>query len=432
VSPWVATGYIDGPSMARYVAEAGPLGEQGAVALATRMAEGLVALHAAGLVHGDLTPSTVLLADDGPRVIDLGMPRADAAGSPEYLSPEQVMGQQVGTPTDVFALASLTGFAATGRYPFAADSPTGVQQRIVEGEPDIGPIDGRFREVLLACLSKDPRARPTAAQLRDVLSSIGEPDPGFASAAAPGPALDEWAPPVRSVAPPLPTPARRRQQRPAWVRVAAIIAAVVLGVGIVLAAVLLYSNRDKDVAVAPAPLPTTAVAPPSLSPLPESSLPVSPLPVSPLTPPPLVPSPTVAAPTPTAAVPDPAAGATLVTDGRFGAGQPRFAAPSRNIACQMTADGVRCDVVQRTWKLPPAPPGCQQAFGTGAVLAGSGLGALSCAGDTVADPALKVLAYGEAVQTGSVVCVSRETGMRCTNAATGHGFQVARAAYELF
>jgi hypothetical protein len=120
------------------------------------------------------------------------------------------------------------------------------------------------------------------------------------------------------------------------------------------------------------------------------------------------------------------------TDGRFGTGGARFVTPSGNIACMMTADEVRCDVARRTWTTPPTPADCDGAYGTGASLTGSGPGVLTCVGDTVADPALKVLAYDQGVRYAGVVCVSRETGLRCENTSTGHGFQVARATYDLF
>jgi len=132
---------------------------------------------------------------------------------------------------------------------------------------------------------------------------------------------------------------------------------------------------------------------------------------------------------------DPAAGAVLVDAARFGPDGARFSTPSRNIACSMS-DGptgeTRCDVAQHTWQLPPKPPDCTLDYGGGAVLTGTGRGELTCAGDTVADPSLAVLPYGQAVVYGGVVCVSRESGVRCTNPATGHGFRVARASYELF
>ncbi|OLT15793.1 hypothetical protein BJF78_15445 [Pseudonocardia sp. CNS-139] len=131
--PWVATAYVEGPPLHRFVAENGPLGAQGTVALAVRLAEGLAALHAAGLAHLDLKPSNVILAADGPRLVDFGMARsadgsayaqAPVLGAPAFLSPELVAGvREVGPPTDVFAFGSVVTFAATGRSPFADARP---------------------------------------------------------------------------------------------------------------------------------------------------------------------------------------------------------------------------------------------------------------------------------------------------------------------
>lgn len=134
----------------------------------------------------------------------------------------------------------------------------------------------------------------------------------------------------------------------------------------------------------------------------------------------------------TTAPADPAAGATLVDSGGFGGAYPNFQTPSGNIACLMSAEETRCDVLERTWQVPPAPADCVLAYGTGATVAGTGSGELACASDTVAAQGLAVLNYGEALDAGGVVCVSQQTGVRCTNRATGHGFQVARASYQLF
>ncbi|WP_433554905.1 serine/threonine-protein kinase [Pseudonocardia xinjiangensis] len=191
--PWVATAYVEAPSLQAYVSANGPLGRAGTLALAVRMADGLVAMHGAGLVHRDLKPSNVLLAEDGPCLIDGGFSRtvdpmlAAQAGhvvaTPEYMTPEEIAGLDVGPAGDVFCLGSLIGYAATGRSPFAADSVPGVLHRVAQAEPDLGPLDGPLRDAVVACLAKDPAARPTAARLRDLLRPLENPD-----AAAPAPA----------------------------------------------------------------------------------------------------------------------------------------------------------------------------------------------------------------------------------------------------
>jgi hypothetical protein len=120
------------------------------------------------------------------------------------------------------------------------------------------------------------------------------------------------------------------------------------------------------------------------------------------------------------------------TDDRFGTDPARFATPSGNIACALSGDETRCDVLENSWDLPPAPADCDQDFGSGTLLVGDRAGELSCVGDTVAEPGLPVLEYGTALRHDGVLCASRETGLRCEDERTGHGFEVARAAYELF
>ena len=130
--PWLATAYVPGPSLADAVSEHGPLPPRSVLALAAGLAEGLNAIHAAGVVHRDLKPANVLLAEDGPRVIDFGISRAvDASalthtglvvGSPGYMSPEQAEGREAGPPSDIFSLGAVLAFAATGQGPFGTGS----------------------------------------------------------------------------------------------------------------------------------------------------------------------------------------------------------------------------------------------------------------------------------------------------------------------
>src|SRR5215469_16089906 len=126
---WMATAYVPGPSLAEAVDSYGPLPRASLLALAAGLAESLNAIHAAGLVHRDLKPSNVLLAEDGPRVIDFGISRAVESatsltqtglviGSPGFMSPEQAVGADVGPPSDIFSLGAVLAFAATGEGPF--------------------------------------------------------------------------------------------------------------------------------------------------------------------------------------------------------------------------------------------------------------------------------------------------------------------------
>jgi serine/threonine kinase PknH len=173
--PWLAVWYVAGPSLAQAVEAHGPLPEATVLLLVAGVAEALLLIHSAGLVHRDLKPSNVLLAADGPRVIDFGIARAVGAteltrsgmvvGSPRYMSPEQVRGEAAGPPADVWALAAIAAFAATGRPPFGADSAPAVLYRVLEAEPDLAGCPPAVAAVIGPCLARDPAARPSPAQL---------------------------------------------------------------------------------------------------------------------------------------------------------------------------------------------------------------------------------------------------------------------------
>jgi Protein kinase domain len=173
--PWLATTYVPGPSLAQAVADHGPLPEASVLLLMAGVAEALQAIHAAGLVHRDLKPSNVLLAPDGPRVIDFGIARAAQStsltrtgfriGSPQFMSPEQVEGGAVSGAVDVFALGSLAFYAATGRSPFGDGDEAGVLYRVLHGGPDLRGCPGSLLGLIGACLTRDPAARPAPAQI---------------------------------------------------------------------------------------------------------------------------------------------------------------------------------------------------------------------------------------------------------------------------
>jgi hypothetical protein len=178
--PWLATAYVAGPSLAEAVETHGPLPVSSVLTLAAGLAEGLQAIHAAGVVHRDLKPSNVLLADDGPRVIDFGISRAAEAsmltqsgmvvGSPGFMSPEQADGGTVGPPSDVFSLGTVLTFAATGEGPFGTGSSPALLYRVVHREPDLSRVPGPIRPLVERCLAKDPGQRPATS---DVLAEVG-------------------------------------------------------------------------------------------------------------------------------------------------------------------------------------------------------------------------------------------------------------------
>ena len=178
--PWLATSYVAGPSLEQEVSRHGPLSAEAVTALAAGLAEGLNVIHAAGVVHRDLKPSNVLLAGDGPRLIDFGISQSAemsrltgtgmVIGSPGFMSPEQATGRETGPPSDIFSLGAVLVFAATGREPFGAGSNEELLDRVVRGRPDTGALPGGIRALAERCLAKDPRRRPTAASLLAELS----------------------------------------------------------------------------------------------------------------------------------------------------------------------------------------------------------------------------------------------------------------------
>ncbi|WP_206619535.1 serine/threonine-protein kinase [Streptomyces hoynatensis] len=178
-TPWVATGYVAGPSLHEVVADSyGPLPERTLFVLANGLVKALRDIHAAGLVHRDLKPSNVMITIDGPRVIDFGIARAlesgegltrtgAAVGSPGFMSPEQCRGETLTAASDIFCLGSVLTFAATGRTPFgdANSAMTALMLRIVQGEQDLEGVPEAVKPLIESCLTQDPTQRPSLDQL---------------------------------------------------------------------------------------------------------------------------------------------------------------------------------------------------------------------------------------------------------------------------
>ncbi|MGW0659066.1 outer membrane protein assembly factor BamB family protein [Streptodolium elevatio] len=227
--PWLVTAYVPGPSLHDAVVSAGPLPPGTVRSLGAGLAEGLGAIHACGLVHRDLKPANVILADDGPRVIDFGIARAmggseltvtgTMVGTPGFMSPEQAMGEtDIGPASDVFSLGSVLAFAATGEGPFGGGSIAGIVYRIVSGQPDLTRLPDELRDVVTACLVQEPSGRPSLDQVTDALAYGREATemftPGWLPATVPHIASDAVraatvvvppSDPTRAVPPP-PTP----------------------------------------------------------------------------------------------------------------------------------------------------------------------------------------------------------------------------------
>ena len=180
--PWMVTAFIPGPSLQQAVAEGGPFSLERVRQIGAGLAEGLAAIHACGLVHRDLKPSNVILADDGPRIIDFGIARAAEAspmttagmvvGTYSYMSPEQLRGEVAGPASDVFALGCTLAFAATARVTFGEDSIVTVMYRITTEPPDLTgvPEAAGFRSLISECLAKYPADRPGLAAIMERLA----------------------------------------------------------------------------------------------------------------------------------------------------------------------------------------------------------------------------------------------------------------------
>ncbi|MGW5172334.1 serine/threonine-protein kinase [Streptomyces nodosus] len=283
--PWLATLYVPGPSLTEAVARRGPLPVPAVLWLMAGVAEALGAIHGAGIVHRDLKPSNVLLAADGPRVIDFGISLASgttshtttgaAIGTPSFMAPEQASAGEVTAATDVFALGQTAAFAALGG-PLYGDGPAvSVLYRIVNSEPDLSLLPERLRPLIARCLAADPEERVTPAEVVEwCRRELGrDADSGG------GPAVwREIAGPEVPVPSPVPDPAtvhtlslitrpqpptssdpdERRTRR----RRTALIAAASVTAGVLLLAGLLWTTMDaadrlrhRDASVSSAPPP---------------------------------------------------------------------------------------------------------------------------------------------------------------------------------
>ncbi|MFW5418779.1 substrate-binding domain-containing protein [Nocardiopsis sp. CNT-189] len=187
--PWYATPYLPGPTLGARVRGGGAIPMPQVRVVAAGMAEAIAAIHAAGVLHRDLKPSNVILAPDGPKVLDFGIARAvdetgltrtgGLVGSPGWLSPERYRGVS-GPEADVFAWGAMVAFAATGRSPFGGGGAETLMYRILNEEPDLAGLPEELREPVASALDKDPGRRPAAAEL---LHRVAGPGPEAAAGA---------------------------------------------------------------------------------------------------------------------------------------------------------------------------------------------------------------------------------------------------------
>lgn len=210
-TPYIASEYIDGRSLRQVVEDDGPIKGNALQRLAIGTATALTAIHHASIVHRDFKPDNVLIAADGPRVVDFGIARiidstgtitSRAIGTPAYMAPEQISGSDVGPYTDVFAWGATIVFAATGETAFAGTSIAVVLNRILNHEVDLGIMPEPLRGVVRSALSKSPAVRPSADQI--LLRMLGHPETVNASpmilnqgAQVAGPDQDDATSPMR-------------------------------------------------------------------------------------------------------------------------------------------------------------------------------------------------------------------------------------------
>jgi hypothetical protein len=249
--PWLATAYVPGPTLEEAVTAHGPLPVGTLHTLCAGLAEGLSAVHRAGLVHRDLKPGNILLAAGGPHIVDFGIARAieDAGtlasvriGDPGFTAPEQIRGGEPVPASDMFSLGCVLAYAATGRHPFGTGAPDEVVHRMAHGEPDLAGVPEPLAGTIRTCLAKDPADRPApAALLRQA------PPPGGAASWLP-PAVAAMAAQREHV------PTAGGRPRP-WRRrglLAAVGAATAVAVAAVAAVVLTSGSGGGPAAAAPA------------------------------------------------------------------------------------------------------------------------------------------------------------------------------------
>ena len=188
-APYLVTEFIDGPTLEHVVAVEGPLQRAELDQLGVAMAAALAGIHSTGVIHRDLKPSNVLLSRLGPRVIDFGIASAvdairltadgQALGTPTYMAPEQLEGFPV-PASDVFCWGGVMAFAATGRKPFGTGPIPDIAARIMYEQPDLAGLSGALLDIVAAAMQKDPAARPTPANLLELLGVSGT-DPAQAA-----------------------------------------------------------------------------------------------------------------------------------------------------------------------------------------------------------------------------------------------------------
>ena len=301
--PWLVTTYVPGPSLQEAIEQHGPMPEAMVFGLIAGVAEALQAIHAAEVVHRDLKPSNVLLAQDGPRVIDFGIAQAREAtsltrgdimmGSPDCLAPEQVLDLPITPAIDVFALGSLAVYGAVGRLPFAGRGIAAIAHRVAYEPPDLRDCPAPLLTLIEACLEKQAKDRPTPSQIVEFCmtraAETSETGPPWLAWGQTGSATDS-AEPVQPFGAATDSPGGAGPGggdtyppgtepggagRAGWPRlrvpVALAAAAALAAVAIIAVAFTSHLAAATNAATARAPAPSTAAARQSTSPAPRST-----------------------------------------------------------------------------------------------------------------------------------------------------------------
>ncbi|MFR9805586.1 serine/threonine-protein kinase [Pseudonocardia sp. RS010] len=292
--PWLVMEYLPSRSLAVVLGEKGPMEPREVAAIGRQVADGLAAAHAAGVVHRDIKPGNVLIAEDGrAKITDFGVSRAVddvqltrtgmIAGTPAFLAPEVARGQEPTSASDVFALGATLYAAVEGEPPFGLDDNAyALLHKVATGAVRPPENAGPLTALLMRLLANEPMDRPTAAQARDALTAIsgGASPAGLTTTAPvstqvlPGPQpaaaksgprtlTDMPAPPVvvppGSERPPAAGKPRGRRLLP-FVVVAVVL--LVVGIGVAIGAIRAADSGEQGGGAAPpAAAPTTTPTP---------------------------------------------------------------------------------------------------------------------------------------------------------------------------
>ena len=334
-TPWLASEYVPGPTLAQVVGEVGALPEPAVRELVAGVARALDAIHAESLVHRDVKPANIVLGPTGPCLLDLGVvadPEGTSltttgmqVGTPQYMSPEQALGEQVSAATDVWSLGAVAYVAATGRPPFGTGASAAVGMRVINEQPPLEALPAGLRGLVAACLAKDPAARPTIpALLAAVTQPAGDvslpllhsPQPTYTNPADAATQLraEDAAQPVPATTPDHQVSDGRPHGRRRVGLVAALVAAGLVLVGGAMTASAWWPDGDTPVAAPASPSPsaeqpTQPSKSPKKSPSPSASASASAPAAAPS------PAPDRAQPTASAAADKPVASALKTFDG---------------------------------------------------------------------------------------------------------------------